>query len=107
MEKEIKFNSSNQLPTEINVDLLINSITAIITEISSENMDDSKKDLRDAQMSLSFYAKNIPSIQIKNYFERILKYTKMEATTVIIVLIYIDKICENANFLITSNNIHR
>ena len=83
------------------------SITSILSEIINENMDSSKNQLREAQKNLSFFSKRIPSITIQNYFERILKYSKMEETTLVIVLMYIDKLCESNNFLLTDNNIHR
>ena len=85
----------------------IQSITLIMTEIIKENLDNSKTKLREAQKNTSFFSKKIPSISIQAYFERLLKYTKMEDTTLVIVLIYIDKLCESNNFLLTENNIHR
>jgi hypothetical protein len=86
---------------------IVKSITAILTEIINENMDKSKAKLRESQKNSSFFSKKIPSIAIQNYFERILKYSKMEEGTLIVVLIYIDKLCESYNFLLTENNIHR
>ena len=63
--------------------------------------------IRESQKSNSFYAKKIPSIPVISYIERILKYSKMEEATLIVMLIYIDRLCENNNFLLTENNIHR
>ena len=36
-----------------------------------------------------------------------MKYSKPEPSTIIIALIYIDKICENSNVQLTMENIHR
>ena len=36
-----------------------------------------------------------------------MKYSKPEPSTLIITLIYIDKICENSNLQLTMENIHR
>ncbi len=36
-----------------------------------------------------------------------MKYSKIEPSTIIISLIYIDKICENSNIQLTNLNIHR
>lgn len=91
----------------LNKDDVVNSITAILSEIINENNDHSKNNLRDMQKNLSFFAKKIPSISVESYFERIIKYTKMEETTLVVVLMYIDKLCESSNFLLTENNIHR
>lgn len=60
-----------------------------------------------SQKELPFYAKKIPSISLTSYLERILKYTKMEDSTLIMVLCYIDKISRNRLFFLTSHNIHR
>ena len=46
-------------------------------------------------------------IDINKYFKRIMKYSKLEPSTLIISLIYIDKLCENTNFVLNSHNIHR
>ena len=55
----------------------------------------------------SFISKKVPQITIKNYLKRIMKYSKPEPSTVIISLIYIDKVCENSNLKLTQFNIHR
>ena len=97
----------SEMSRQFDKELLINSITAILKEIIDENMDSSKLNLRELQKNTSFFSKKIPSISIQSYFERILKYTKMEESTLVVVLIYIDKLCESNNFLLTDNNIHR
>lgn len=100
LNQEFEFNA-------FNIEHITKSITTILSEIIEENMDNSKHKLREAQKNTSFFSKKIPSISIQAYFERILKYTKMEGSTLVIVLIYIDRLCENNDFLLTSNNIHR
>jgi hypothetical protein len=91
----------------IDRDTITKSINSILSEIINENMDNSKSRIREEQKESFFYSKKIPSIPVLSYLERILKYTKMEDTTLIIMLIYIDKLCETNNFLLTENNIHR
>ena len=54
-----------------------------------------------------FTIKKVPSITINKYLRRIVKYANPEQSTLIMVLIYIDKICENSNVQLTANNIHR
>ena len=41
------------------------------------------------------------------YLKRFMKYSKPEPSTIIITLIYIDKICESSNLQLTMLNIHR
>ncbi len=91
----------------INKETIIKSINSILEEIINENMDSSKTKIREQQKSSTFFAKKIPSISVISYMERIIKYTKLEEASLIVMLIYIDKLCEMNNFLLTENNIHR
>ena len=91
----------------IDKETIIKSINSILEEIIKENMDSSKTKIREQQKSSTFFAKKIPSISVISYMERIIKYTKLEEASLIVMLIYIDKLCEMNNFLLTENNIHR
>lgn len=119
---EMSFNTGSRSLSELSVDkksvnlsqmcnldkeTIVAALIHIITEIITENLDNSQVKLREAQKNLSFYAKKAPSIDILQYFQRILKYTKMEESTLLCVLIYIDQLCESNDFLLTDNNIHR
>ena len=54
-----------------------------------------------------FLSKKPPQISLNKYLKRFMKYSKPEPSTLIISLIYIDKICENSNLQLTIYNIHR
>ena len=54
-----------------------------------------------------FSAKKRPTISIKAYLDRIIKYSKIEESTLIIILIYIDRLCENNELKLNEYNIHR
>ena len=54
-----------------------------------------------------FNAKKIPKISLKEYLERIKFYTEIENNTLIISLIYIDRLLQNTNLILTPYNIHR
>ncbi len=54
-----------------------------------------------------FSAKNPPSISINSYLERIVKYCKIEESTLIMTLIYIDRLCDYSQIIFGENNIHR
>ena len=60
-----------------------------------------------SQQKMSFNTNNIPNITIQKYLERIFKYTEAEESTFIIALIYIDRINQISNIIITPYNIHR
>ena len=101
-------NPNNDIdPLNMDRDNILKSINSILLEIINENTDSSKLSIIEAQKSTFFFAKKIPSISIISYLERILKYTKMEESTLVMMLIYIDRLCELNNFLLTNNNIHR
>ena len=54
-----------------------------------------------------FSATTIPSITIKEYLIRIQTYSHIEKSTMILSLIYIDRLCEIADITLTFYNIHR
>ena len=54
-----------------------------------------------------FSMEEIPCISLYNYLYRIKKYTKVEDNTLIIALIYIDRICKINDFMINHYNIHK
>ena len=54
-----------------------------------------------------FDLKGYPSISLYDYLYRIVKYTKIKDTTLIIALIYIDIIFSKNKFFITYNNIYK
>ena len=54
-----------------------------------------------------FSQRKIPEIPIDNYIERIKKYSGVEDSTLVLTLIYCDKLCGMNNFLIQPHNIHR
>ena len=58
-------------------------------------------------MLKSFTNKNVPSISIKDYLFRLSKYSKVNESTIILILIYIDRICKINNFILTYYNIHK
>lgn len=55
----------------------------------------------------SFTNKFIPSITIKDYILRLAKHSKVNESTIIITLIYIDRICNMNHLNLTYYNIHK
>ena len=54
-----------------------------------------------------FIHKNIPKISLYDSLFRIQKYAEIENSTIIIALIYIDRICNKKGIILTKYNIHR
>ena len=87
---------------------LIYKIYIILDSILEENKYlKNYKEKIDKQKKLVFYSNEIPTISIIDYLYRIQSLTNIEDSTLIIALIYIDKICEKASIILTEYNIHR
>ena len=54
-----------------------------------------------------FMLKKIPSISIKDYLLRLSKYSKICTSTLIFILIYIDRLCQKYKFKINYFNIYK
>ena len=80
---------------------IISDLLTGICEESNKNKDNNSSFIK------PFLSKKIPSISICDFLERIVKYTKMQDSTLMLILIYIDRFCEinyvNLNFF----NIHK
>jgi 6-pyruvoyl-tetrahydropterin synthase len=85
----------------------IDIISQILHEIINENAALVNKREEENSIIKGFISKKPPHISVKNYLKRLMKYTKPEPSTVIISLIFIDKVCENSNVQLTNLNIHR
>ena len=85
----------------------------IISNILSEIMEEEEKlnnnhKFTTINRSVDIFAgKRDPSISIHEYYERLIKYTKLENFTLIISLIYLDRIFEMDNVVIKIINAHR
>jgi hypothetical protein len=64
-----------------------------------------KQKIKD-QSKMIFSSKKIPKISISEYIQRIIEYTEIENSSLIMSLIYLDRICKK-DIMITELNIHR
>lgn len=84
------------------------AISQILQEIINENNQDPNiRQISEHLKKYNFTAKRTPSISISAYLERMLKYSHVEESTLITALIYIDKLCEVSDVVLTSSNVHR
>ena len=87
---------------------LINAISETLNLILEQNKSlENYKDIIKQQSKMAFSANSVPGISIKDYLIRIQTYSNIEKSTLIVSLIYIDRICENSNLNLTYYNIHR
>ncbi len=81
---------------------LITSVVMCLEEIASQN----KRKNNTIQYE-EFICKRPPSVPIDEYLNRILKYTRLEKSTLILSLIYLDRICEFNGIKIDMYSIHK
>jgi hypothetical protein len=87
---------------------LIQSISDILSKILEENKKlPNIKEIISKQNKMCFSYNSIPKISIKDYLERIQEYTCLEQNTLILSLIYIDRLCEIGKIVLTYYNIHK
>lgn len=91
---------------------VIEIVADILEEIVKDNENNNENEINISDINESaiirvFSSNKTPQISIKKYLTRIMKYLKPETSTVIICLIYIDKICENSSLQLSIYNIHR
>lgn len=87
---------------------VVEAVSHILSSIVSDNKYQKvPKAQIDKQKKLPFYSKCAASVTLTDYFERILKYSHIEESTLIIALIYIDRVCESYDLFLCESNIHR
>ena len=99
--------NSHAFTKEDNVPIkTITIISDLLNNICEESQ--SKKNLKDNNIYIkSFMTKNIPSVSIKNYLLRLFQHTKMNESTIILILIYIDRVCNINNLSLSYFNIYK
>ena len=91
--------------SEVNViDGIINILNLLIKQ--NKNLKNYLK-LEKKQEKSIFSAQSIPTISLKDYLERIKIYSQVENNTLITSLIYVDRLCQKTNLILTPYNIHR
>ena len=101
------YESSERNSHKSNDLLIIDNISDILLSLIEENKNlyNYEEEISKQKKSI-FFSTEIPSISIKDYLYRIHKYTEVEYNTLILALIYIDKICEKASIILSEFNIH-
>ena len=95
-------------PTKLSNYVLIKAIAQTLTTILENNKKMSNyKEMVKKQSKQAFSANSIPNISIEDYLLRIQTYANMEKSTLIISLIFIDRLCHGSDVTLTYFNIHR
>ena len=100
-----ELNASDQV--EVN-ELLLKKIAKILQLVLEENKSlKNYKEKLAAQKEMPFTSYNKPSLSLVDYLIRIATYSEAEDNTIILGLIYIDRINELSSIILTPYNIHR
>ena len=89
--------------------LLINTISDLLKNICEENksIEFNNENITINKKIKLFMLKKIPSITIRDYLLRLSKYSKISESTLIFILIYIDRLCQKYKFKINYFNIYK
>ena len=77
------------------------NIVEILSQISSQNAN------VEYNPDDPFSKKSPSKVTLQYYFQRIKKYAKIEKSTLIIILIYADRICTTSGIILNPHNIHK
>ena len=77
------------------------SISSILTEISGQNSN------IEYNPEDPFSTVTPPNVKLQYFFSRIKKYARIEKSTLIIILIYADRMCTTSGIILNPYNIHR
>ena len=81
---------------------IINIISMLLTNICEDNNNKIQKEI-----TKCFESETQPSISIEDYITRLYNFSKSNESTIIASLIYIDRFCQNNNFILTKYNIYK
>ena len=88
--------------------ILIDNISAILESLIEENKNlQNYHELISKQKNLIFNSPDIPSISIQDYLYRVHSFSEIEDNTLILALIYIDKICDISSIILSEYNIYK
>jgi hypothetical protein len=83
---------------------IIEIISDLLNNICEENKDKSENINKNIK---PFMTESIPSLSIKDYLIRLSQFTKINESTIILILIYIDRIGKINKFILTYRNIYK
>ena len=83
---------------------ICNIVSALLTDICEEGKHNIESKIA---LLKPFISRKIPTISIKDFIDRLLKYSKAFKEIIIIILIYLDNICAKNKINLNYYNIHK
>ncbi len=105
-EKEIKEEKEEEKLKD-NLDIIKSIYNSLSTVLEENKKLSNYKEILLKQSKICFSANSIPNITLYEYLVRIQKYAVPEKNTLILSLIYIDRLCKLGNIVLNYYNIHR
>ena len=106
-DKEIENNEKVEKNVKDNIEI-IKAINNSLSTVLEENKKLSNyKEIIIKQSNMCFSAYSIPNITLYEYLIRIQKYTFIEKNSLVLSVIYIDRLCRIGKVTLTYYNIHR
>ena len=84
---------------------IIENISDLLCHICNENTN--KYNIEKNNRLEKYFLSINPSISVKDYLERLYKYTKINSSTIVMILIYIDRLCNINKLKLTYSIIHK
>ena len=97
--------SEKNLQKIISIEEIIQFISSNILSIVDKNKKNKKKQSKGVNEPL--YSRKIPNLSLEKFLVRIVKYTEAENNTLIVAYLYIIKLIEKENFILSINNMYR
>ena len=108
IENETDSKSQKDEESKLKKEEIIDSISSTLTTILEENTKlPNYKEIILEQKNMCFNSGAIPKISIYDYLLRIQEYSNIEKNSLIISLIYIDRIYKIGKLILTHYNIHK
>ena len=105
-DKEINETKEDEKLIE-NLDIIKSIFNSLSTILEENKKLSNYKEIIIKQSKMCFSANTIPNISLYEYIIRIQKYSLIEKNTLILSIIYIDRLCKIGNIVLTYYNIHR
>ena len=88
---------------------IINTISELLNNMCNDNScpEINNKNIQSNKKIKLFMLKEIPQISIKDYLLRLSKHSKISVSTLVYILIYIDRFCHKYRFKINYYNIYK
>ena len=95
-------------PSNSKIHLSFSVISSLLTEICEESKLSSFSHSNSHSKLLNcFFLESIPEVPLHKYLLRLISYTQIEQSTLVIMLIYIDKLCSRYKLQLTYYNIYK